>query len=106
MSEGARAAAGGLLCQVYRSARRAGTYLFTERGAGLSRVPPALLEHFGEAQPVLLLHLHPGRRLAQADPAVVLAALRDCGYYLQLPPADPRRGTAAGDAARAGDGAH
>jgi uncharacterized protein YcgL (UPF0745 family) len=76
-----------MLCQVYRSERRAGAYLYTVRSDGLSRVPAVLLESFGRATPALTFRLYAGRRLAQADAAVVLAAIRDKGFYLQLPPA-------------------
>ena len=75
-----------LLCQVFRSERRAGTYLYTEQGSGCSRVPESLMAIFGEPHPVLTLRLHPGRRLAQADATEVLRAIREQGFYLQMPP--------------------
>ena len=87
-----------LLCEVFRSPRRAGTYLFVDRQEGMQRVPQALLDGFGTPQSVLTLKLHPQRKLAQAEAATVLAAIRDRGYYLQLPPSAATPGDAEGGA--------
>lgn len=76
-----------LLCEIFSSSRREGTYLFVEREEGLARVPEALLSGFGEPRSVMTLRLHQGRRLAQADPLIVLDQIRENGFYLQLPPA-------------------
>ena len=75
-----------LSCVVYRGAREADTYLYVERADDLSRVPEDLLARLGELEAVLEIDLHAERRLARADPVVVMRALRDEGYYLQLPP--------------------
>lgn len=75
-----------LPCDVFRSPRREGTYLFVSREDGLSRVPEALLENFGEPERFLSIMLHPTRHLAQADPQRVLDAIGETGYYLQMPP--------------------
>jgi hypothetical protein len=75
-----------LLCEVFRSPRRPGTYLYVARSEGLSRVPEPLLAHFGTPESVLTLKLHAERRLAQADAVEVLRALDEQGFYLQLPP--------------------
>jgi len=77
-----------LSCVVYRGSRKADTYLFVERAGDFSRVPEALLAQLGELAQVLELELHPERRLARADVAVVMQALRENGFYLQLPPRD------------------
>lgn len=73
-------------CVVYRGAREADTYLYVARPDDLARVPAALLARLGELEAVLELDLHPQRRLARADVHEVLRALRDDGFYLQLPP--------------------
>jgi uncharacterized protein YcgL (UPF0745 family) len=75
-----------LLCEVFCSPRRAQTYLYVDRSEGTERVPQELLQGFGEPQSVLTLKLHAGRRLASADAARVLHAIREQGYYLQVPP--------------------
>ena len=37
-------------------------------------------------EPVMLLQLAPGRKLARADAQQVLAAIEEQGFYLQMPP--------------------
>ncbi|MFZ5724717.1 MAG: YcgL domain-containing protein [Pseudomonadota bacterium] len=71
---------------VFRSARREGMYLYVDRAEGLARVPENLRALFGAPQPAMDLLLTPGKKLARAQAADVLAAIRDQGYYLQLPP--------------------
>lgn len=73
-------------CDVYRSPRRAGLYLYVDAAEGLARVPEALLERFGTPVKVLSFELTPERRLARVEAAAVLAALDAQGYFLQLPP--------------------
>lgn len=75
-----------LCCTVYRGAREADAYLYVERADDFSRVPESLLARLGELEAVLEIELHAERRLARADPVEVMRALRDEGYYLQLPP--------------------
>ncbi|MFZ5756051.1 MAG: YcgL domain-containing protein [Pseudomonadota bacterium] len=74
------------LVSVYRSPRREGMYLYVDRAAGLKPVPEALLNMFGTPQAAMDLLLTPARVLARAKAADVLAAIRDQGFYLQLPP--------------------
>lgn len=78
-----------LLCDVYRSARHDGMYLYVARGHGLGRVPAPLRERFGRAELALSLRLTPERRLARAEAGDVLAAIERRGFYLQLPPRPP-----------------
>jgi uncharacterized protein YcgL (UPF0745 family) len=82
-----------VLCEVFRSPRREGLYLYVKRDEGLQRVPESLLRNFGAPESALVFKLHAERPLARADAAEVLQALVDRGYFLQLPPAvDARRG--------------
>lgn len=74
------------IVQVYRSSRRDGMYLFVDRKDDLQEVPQALLEDFGRPEPSLVLHLTPERRLQRATAPEVLAAIREKGYFLQMPP--------------------
>ncbi|MFZ5654568.1 MAG: YcgL domain-containing protein [Pseudomonadota bacterium] len=76
-----------LRCRVYRSSRRADLYLYVTEARDLAPVPEDLLARFGTPELALCLELGPDRRLARADSGAVLAALRGCGWYLQLPPA-------------------
>ena len=74
------------LVQVYRSPRKTEMYLYVDKKRALEDVPESLLASFGEPQPVLSLLLEPGRKLARADAAQVLAQISDQGFYLQMPP--------------------
>lgn len=76
-----------LLCQVFRSPRKDEMYLYVDKREGLVRVPEPLLARFGEPQPAMTLLLSPEKRLARAGAAEVMAAIRDKGFYLQMPPA-------------------
>jgi len=75
-----------MLCQVYRSPRKAEMYLYVQLGDDLSRVPATLLQHFGEPEAVLQVHLDGTRELARADAAEVVEQIREQGYFLQMPP--------------------
>ena len=46
----------------------------------------ALLQRFGEPEPVMMLKLDGSRKLARADAEQVAAEIRDKGFYLQMPP--------------------
>lgn len=77
---------------VYKSQRRADTYVYLAARDDFERLPPALRERLGALVFVLDVALVPGRRLARVDPEEVRAALAARGYFLQLPPdsaADP-----------------
>jgi hypothetical protein len=75
-------------CIVYKGLHKADTYLYVERADDFSRVPEALLAQLGDLEVVLEIELHPERRLARADITLVMQALREEGFYLQLPPRD------------------
>ena len=76
----------GVRCRVYRSSRRAEMYLFVTEAQDLAPVPEELLARFGPPEPALVFDLTPGRTLARVDADEVRAALRECGWFLQLPP--------------------
>ena len=76
-----------LLCEVFRSSRREGMYLYVARDEGLERVPESLMQVFGTPEPALLLKLDPDRKLARANAAEVIAAIEEQGFFLQMPPA-------------------
>ena len=75
-----------VLCKVYRSARRSEMYLYVTREQDLAPVPDDLLQRFGTPELALTLTLTPDRKLARASTGEVLAALRERGWFLQLPP--------------------
>lgn len=76
-------------CVVYRSRRKADSYLFVEREDDFARVPAELLKMLGALELVMHLQLDLKRRLALSDPAVVRQQLAAHGYFLQMPPPVP-----------------
>lgn len=75
-----------IICQVYRSKREEGMYLYCRKDEGLERVPEPLRKRFGIAEPAMVLVLDGSRKLARVDVDKVMASLDEPGYYLQLPP--------------------
>ena len=75
-------------CAIYRSNKKADTYLYVQEEGNFSRVPPDLLNLLGQLDLVMTLKLTPDRTLARADPEEVRQQLDTRGYYLQLPPSD------------------
>lgn len=78
--------ASGILCAIYRSAKKADTYLYVEQENDFTRVPQALLDMLGPLTLVMSLELNSQRKLAQADIVQVIQRLQQQGYYLQMPP--------------------
>jgi hypothetical protein len=77
------------LCTVYRSGKKAETYLYLSRNREFVDLPPELREAFGEPFFVMHLDLDTERRLARVDAALVLQHLEAHGFFLQLPPEIP-----------------
>ncbi len=76
------------LCEVFRSPRREGMYLYVDKQQGIAELPEALLTTFGTPESVMTLLLTPDRKLARADAATVLDAIEQNGFYLQMPPTE------------------
>lgn len=77
-----------ILCDVYKGSKKDGLYIYVDRAQGLSQVPEALLQQFGEPELALSFKLSPERKLAKEDPLRVIAAITETGFFLQLPPND------------------
>ena len=73
-------------CYVYRSSKKAETYLYLPQKDEFSHLPAALLTVFGKLEFALEFELTPDRKLAAADAEQVLSNLTAQGYYLQMPP--------------------
>ncbi len=76
-------------CLVYRSDKKAETYLYLPVGATYSDLPDELQLTFGEPSLVMRLDVEADMQLAQADPVQVLRAIEEQGFFLQLPPKLP-----------------
>jgi len=69
---------------VYKSQRKADTYVYLAERDDFDTLPEPLRRQLGPLQFVLELALTPQRRLAREDPAVVRRHLVTRGYHLQL----------------------
>lgn len=75
-----------MLCAVYKSPKKAQTYLFVKKRDDFAEVPEALMSMFGKPTLVTILNLANKDKLALADIDKVRTNLLTPGYYLQLPP--------------------
>lgn len=71
---------------VYKSLRKADTYLYLAVREDVSRLPEPLAAALGPLQFVLEVELSPQRALARENPVVVMEHLATAGFHLQLPP--------------------
>jgi len=76
-------------CHVYKSRLRPDTYVYLAEKDRFEVLPEALRQRLGTLEAVMELELTPERRLARAEAAAVIEALRTRGCYLQLPPPPP-----------------
>lgn len=74
------------LISIYRSSKREGMYVFVPRETDPASLPATLITHFGQPVHAMDLVLTPERKLARASAADVIQAIRDQGFYLQMPP--------------------
>lgn len=75
-----------VICQVFRSPKEEGMYLYVKKEEGLGRVPEDLLKLFGKPLPAMVLLLTPEKKLARVSVEKVIESLDAQGFYLQLPP--------------------
>lgn len=77
-----------ILCDVYKSPKKPETYLYVSREDQLTRVPEALLETFGKPERALIIVLTEDKKLARVEAKKVMEALKEQGFYLQMPPVE------------------
>jgi len=75
-----------MLTAVYKSSKRANTYLYIEKRDDFSKVPEPLLNTFGSPVYVMMFDLSKRDKLGVADITLVQSELTEKGFYLQLPP--------------------
>ncbi|MDV6317184.1 YcgL domain-containing protein [Idiomarina sp. HP20-50] len=75
-----------MLCDVYRSLKKADTYLYLPHGNEFDDVPDVLCEQFGRAEKVLTINLAKREQLARLTVEKLQEHLHNDGFYLQLPP--------------------
>lgn len=74
------------LCAVYKSSKKADTYLYVEKRDDFSEVPEALMKVFGPPKFVTLVPLIKHDKIANIDRSEFIDKVTSEGYYLQLPP--------------------
>lgn len=75
-----------MLCVIYKSPKKAQTYLFIKQRDNFSEVPEALMAMFGTPTLVTIINLDNKDKLAMSDINKVRENLDSKGFYLQLPP--------------------
>lgn len=75
-----------MLSAVYKSKKKADTYLYVEKRDDFSKVPEPLMTTFGQPIFVMLINLAKREKLGVADLDKVKQELINKGFYLQLPP--------------------
>ena len=71
---------------VYKSRRKADTYVYLAQRDDFARLPESLRSRLGPLQEVLEVELTPERKLAREDAATVRRHLAERGFHLQMPP--------------------
>ncbi|KGK20253.1 YcgL domain-containing protein [Vibrio navarrensis] len=74
-----------MLCSIYKSSKKEGTYLYIPKKDDFSKVPEQLMAMFGKPLPVMTINLQ-GRTLALVSVEKVRESLINDGFFLQLPP--------------------
>ena len=77
-----------MLVWVYKSSRKANTYLYLTKRDDFATVPDGLIALLGKLCSVLHFDISKRERLPHADINMVKRRLEESGYYLQLPPGD------------------
>ncbi|OEY67734.1 YcgL domain-containing protein [Marinobacter sp. X15-166B] len=70
---------------VFRSRKKADTYIYVRRGQVWEELPEALRAIFGQPVHAMDLVLTPERKLARTTAKAVLEAIADQGFYMQMP---------------------
>jgi len=73
-------------CFIYKSLKKDFLYLYVAKKDDFSKVPDALIRHFGKMKFVIDLELSPERKLAREDTGKVIESLKKQGFFVQLPP--------------------
>lgn len=77
-----------MLCYIYKSLKKADTYVFLGEKDRFAQIPKSLQDLLGKLDFVMKLDLAERDKLAYADPKQVIQKIKDDGFYLQLPPKD------------------
>jgi len=73
-------------CFVYKSNKKADSYIYIKQKDNFGEIPEQLLQLFGKPEFALEFELTEDRNLALADARQVIQSLSEHGYFLQMPP--------------------
>jgi uncharacterized protein YcgL (UPF0745 family) len=73
------------ICNIYKSSREEGMYLYIEKKDDFSDIPEGLLKKFGEPVFVMRLAIDKNTKLARVDSSHVLEMIQVNNFYLQMP---------------------
>lgn len=73
-----------MICKIFRSDSKPGTYLYLHEEHSLEDLPSELLKLMGRYTEVMELDLSQRQKLAQVDIEQVKLDLQDKGYFLQV----------------------
>ncbi|WP_113906465.1 YcgL domain-containing protein [Aliidiomarina celeris] len=76
-----------MLCVVFKSTRKADTYLYMPVDGDFEALPEGLQHLFSARQEAMRILVKADRKFARFSGAQLLEQLNEEGYYLQLPPA-------------------
>jgi uncharacterized protein YcgL (UPF0745 family) len=74
------------LCAVYRSPKKADTYLYVMQQDDFSMVPAPLMKAFGQPHFVMMVPIGKRDTIAQLPKDAFVEKLEGEGFYLQMPP--------------------
>ena len=69
---------------VYKSTKKARTYLYVKEKDVFAQVPAALMDAFGDPKFVMMFALSKRKSLPKISPAELAQALDDKGYFLRI----------------------
>ncbi len=75
-----------LLCDIYKSSKDEGMYIYVKFGKALEAVPESLKSKLGTPKKIMSLELTPEKKLARAESQKVMLSIEEQGFYLQMPP--------------------
>lgn len=72
--------------EIFKGKKKEEMYLYVEQKNGLKSVPEDLLATFGQTESVMVLLLTKDKKMARVKASIVLDAIENQGYFLQMPP--------------------
>jgi uncharacterized protein YcgL (UPF0745 family) len=74
------------ICSILRCSKKEGMYLYVDKSAGIESIPDKLRRQLGDVELAMTLMISEDKKLARANAKEVLQAIRENGFYLQMPP--------------------